>query len=100
MKTKGEANRRAKERLQISLPVRVRGRDPHGQEWEELSHLVDVSPFGARISLSRPIEPGRVLHLTMPLPRRLRSFDHAEDQYRVWSLARNIRVLTAIADAA
>ncbi len=62
-----------------------------GLAWEELTRLLDVSPFGARLSLSRPVEPGRLLHLTMPLPRPLRCFDHAEEQYRVWALVRNVR---------
>src|SRR5256714_929599 len=27
------------------------------------------------------------------MPRQLRCFDHVEDQYRVWSLVRNVKVL-------
>jgi hypothetical protein len=27
------------------------------------------------------------------MPRQLRCFDHVEDQYRVWSLVRNVRIL-------
>jgi hypothetical protein len=58
-----------------------------------MSHLVDVSPFGARLRLSRPTEPGRLLHLRLAMPRRLRCFDYVEDQYRVWSLVRNVKLL-------
>jgi hypothetical protein len=29
----------------------------------------------------------------MAMPRQLRSFDHVEDQYRVWSLVRNLKTL-------
>jgi hypothetical protein len=60
-----------------------------------MSRLVDVTPFGARMRLKRPTETGRLLLLTMAMPRPLRCFDHVEDQYRVWSLVRHLRVLDA-----
>src|SRR5436190_9296662 len=59
----------------------------------EISRLVDVTPFGARLRLKRPTEEGRLLLLTLAMPRQLRCFDHAEDQYRVWSLVRNVKRL-------
>jgi hypothetical protein len=58
-----------------------------------MSRLVDVTPFGARLRLKRPTETGRLLQLTLPMPRQLRCFDHIEDQYRVWSLVRHVRLL-------
>lgn len=58
-----------------------------------MSRLVDVTPFGARLRLKRPTEIGRLLLLTMAMPRQLRCFDHVEDQYRVWSLVRNVKLL-------
>lgn len=88
-----EKSRRIRERLGLTIPVRVRGRDSATHDWSEMSRLLDVTPFGARLSLSRPTEPGRLLHVTMAMPRSMRCFDHAEDQYRVWSLVRNVKVL-------
>ena len=58
-----------------------------------MSRLRDVTPFGARFTLKRPIEIGRLLHLTLPMPRPLRVFDHVEDQYRVWCIVRNLKLL-------
>jgi len=58
-----------------------------------MTRLVDVTPFGARFRLSRPVDVGRLVQLTMMMPRVLRVFDHVEDQYRVWSIVRNIRLL-------
>jgi hypothetical protein len=52
----------------------------------EQSRLVDVSHFGAGFTLTRPVEPGRLILLSIPLPHQLRCFDHAEPQYSVWSL--------------
>src|SRR5256885_7878174 len=83
-------SRRQRERLELSLPARVYGRESEDHEWVEQTRLLDVTPFGVRFSLSRPTEPGRLLHLTLPMPRQLRCFDHVEDQYRVWALVRNV----------
>jgi hypothetical protein len=85
-----EKSRRARERVKLALPVRVRCRETADQEWVEMSRLTDVTPFGAGFTLQRPTERGRLLHLTMPLPRQLRCFDHVEDQYRVWALVRRV----------
>ncbi len=58
-----------------------------------MTRLVDVTPFGARFKLTRPIDIGRLVQLTLAMPRQLRVFDHVEDQYRVWSIVRNVRFL-------
>jgi hypothetical protein len=94
MKFEGKS-RRVRERLELSLPVRVSGRDSLAHDWVEKSRLIDVTPFGARLTITRPTERGRLLHLTMPMPRQLRCFDHVEDQYRVWALVRNVKMLEA-----
>ncbi len=88
-----EKSRRLRERIALSLPVRVHCRESADREWNEMSRLVDVTPFGARLRLKHPIEIGRLLLLTAAMPRQLRCFDHVEDQYRVWSLVRNLRLL-------
>lgn len=79
-------SKRVRERIKLTLPVRVHCRETAQHEWTEMSRLVDVTPFGACFSLTRPTERGRLLHLTLPMPRQLRCFDHVEDQYRVWAL--------------
>ncbi len=89
----GGKSRRMRERLELSLPVRVQCRERADYDWVEMTRLIDVTPFGARFALSRPTEPGRLMHLTMPMPRQLRCFDFVEPQYRVWSLVRNIALL-------
>src|ERR1043166_2170521 len=94
-KDSAEKSRRLRERVGLQLPVRVNGRDSADHEWTEMSRLLDVTPFGARLRLKRPTEVGRLLLLTMAMPRQLRYFDHVEDQYRVWSLVRNVRFLDA-----
>ncbi|HYH85844.1 MAG TPA: PilZ domain-containing protein [Pyrinomonadaceae bacterium] len=93
MNSEGKS-KRLRERIKLTLPVRVHCRESVDYEWVEMSRLIDVTPFGARFALVRPTERGRLLHLTLPMPRQLRCFDHVEDQYRVWALVRNVRMLT------
>jgi hypothetical protein len=84
-------NRRVRERLKLSMPVRVQFRRDAETEWTEMSRLIDLTPFGARFSLTRPVDIGRLVYLTLPMPRQLRCFDHVEDQYRVYALVRFLR---------
>jgi hypothetical protein len=80
---------RRRSRIPLTLPIRVRCRESHGYQWLEQSRLVDVSHFGAGFTLTRPVDPGRLLLLSIPLPHQLRCFDHTEPQYSVWSLVRH-----------
>jgi hypothetical protein len=86
-------SRRLRERIRVALPARVYGRESGNREWTEMTRLVDVTPFGARFRLMRPFDIGRLLQLTLKMPLPLRVFDHVEDQYRVWSIVRNARLL-------
>ena len=83
--------KRIRERLELKLPVRVKCRETKDVQWTEITRLIDVTPFGAGFTLRRPVEKGRLLHMTIPMPRQLRVFDHVEDQYRVWALVRYVR---------
>lgn len=87
-----------RKRIELALPVRVHCRESLDHEWTEMSRLVDLTPFGARLRVKRPTEVGRLLLLTLPMPRQLRCFDHTEDQYRVWSLVRNLKLLDPLAE--
>jgi hypothetical protein len=84
---------RIRDRLELKLPVRVRCRETKDLDWSEVTRLTDVTPFGAGFTLKRPIEKGRLLHMTIPMPRQLRVFDHVEEQYRVWALVRHVKPL-------
>lgn len=89
--TQNRSWKRIRERLELKLPVRITCRETPDFEWMEVTRLTDVTPFGAGFSLKRPIERGRLLHMTIPMPRQLRVFDHVEEQYRVWALVRHVR---------
>lgn len=89
---------RAAEREEARLPVRVKCQESEAGEWEQLTDLVNVSPFGALLQINHPTEPGRLLHLTLPMPRRLRCYDHDDEDYRIWSLVRHLKTLAAEKD--
>lgn len=92
-KTDNKKSRRRRERIQLALPARVNGRERGNRAWTEITRLVDVTPFGARFRLARPIDVGQMVQLISGMPRQLRAFDHAEDQYRVWAIVRSVRLL-------
>lgn len=75
-------------RIPISLPVRIQGKDDPTDTWSEITRLKDVSPFGASFMLNRPIKRGRLVHLTIPMPRQMRCYDFLESQYKVWAIVR------------
>ena len=83
--------KRIRERLALHLPVRVQGRETPDFEWTEVTRLTNVTPFGAGFPLKRPTEKGRLLYMTIPMPRQLRVFDHVEDQYRIWAVVRYMK---------
>jgi hypothetical protein len=89
MKNTAKKNGRHAERIVISLPIRVEGHNIQNTGWREITHLEGVSRTGAGFYLSRPIEPGQLLCLTMPVESHLRLYDHDKEQYTVWAIVRH-----------
>jgi hypothetical protein len=87
--------KRIRERLALHLPVRVQVRETPDFEWTEITRLTNVTPFGAGFTLKRPTEKGRLLYMTIPMPRQLRVFDHVEAQYRIWAVVRYMKASVA-----
>jgi hypothetical protein len=85
--------------VRLEIPARVLVREGPQEEWTEVTRVLDLTPFGARFSLARLVDRGRLIHMTLPLPRQLRCFDHAEDQYRVWVLVRSVTIKPAQAES-
>jgi PilZ domain. len=85
---KTEKDGRRIQRIAISLPIRVEYRINQNNSWSEVTRLKDVSPFGAGFTLPRPVKRGRLVFMTIPLPRQLRCYDFMEPQYHVYGLVR------------
>lgn len=81
----------------MALPAIVHCRESSEVDWSELTRLLDVTPFGASFPLAHAIEVGKLLQMTLPMPRQMRCFDHAADQYRVWALVRYVKPLSPAA---
>ena len=76
------------QRISLPLPSRIEVKIDQTVCWNEVTRLTDVSAFGAGFSLNRPLKRGRLVMLTVPMPRALRCFDYGDAQYRVWALVR------------
>jgi len=83
-----EKENRRIQRISLPLPVRVEVKVDAAITWNEITRLKDVSAFGAGFALKRPVKRGRIILMTIPMPRQLRSFDYSEPQYRVWGVVR------------
>jgi len=83
--------RRREPRKSLSVTVRVRGHDPDGTPWEEMSATDDASYGGASFSLKHPHGVGQVFSLSLPLPRNFRRYDLTETSYKIFALVRNTR---------
>jgi len=84
-----EKDTRRINRVSLTLPVRIEARVNQTVSWNEITRLSDVSAFGAGFTLKRPVKRGRLVQMTIPLPRKLRCYDFTEPQYKVWGLVRS-----------
>lgn len=85
-----ETNRRRMTRVPLGLPVRITGYEKQIGKWQELSETMDVSCSGVRLKLTRKVQRGQVLHLSLPLPWRMRQHGHGEPSYHVYALVQRI----------
>lgn len=83
-----DVEQRRIQRIALPLPVRVEVKVDGNVAWNEITRLTDVSAFGAGFVLKRPAKRGRLVLLTIPMPRQLRCYDFSEPQYRIWGLVR------------
>lgn len=83
-------NRRRCPRIKMSIPVRVTGYDRQNGKWNEMTETIDVSRTGLRLRLRKRIKHGMVLHLTLPLPTKLRSHGFGDASYSVYTFVRTI----------
>jgi len=82
-----QENRRI-QRYALALPTRVEVKIDKQHSWSEITRLEDISAFGAAFHLKRPVKRGRLILVSLPMPRQLRCYDYLEPQYRIWGLVR------------
>lgn len=86
--TETKTDERRIQRVSLTLPVRIESKVNRSYAWDEVTRLNDVSAFGAGFNLRRPLKRGRLVQMTIPLPRQLRCYDYMEPQYKIWALVR------------
>ncbi|HLV93599.1 MAG TPA: PilZ domain-containing protein [Candidatus Acidoferrales bacterium] len=60
--------RRRFQRIRLQVPLFVRGRDVHGEQFLELAKTLDISALGAFITCPRAVHIDEVITLTIPAP--------------------------------
>lgn len=60
--------RRRFQRIRLQIPLFVRGRDAHGEQFLELAKTLDISALGAFITCPRALVINDVITLTIPAP--------------------------------
>ena len=76
--------------MALALPVQVRAIESDARTWEEMTSTDDASFGGASFTLKRHVAPGRVLQLSLPLPKRFRRYDVGDASYHVYGLVRDV----------
>lgn len=85
------ANRRARERFELSIPVAVTGYDENASDWHETVQSIDLSRSGGRILLTRRVLVGNIFYLRMPMPTVLRKHEYIDQTYATYAIVRWIR---------
>jgi hypothetical protein len=62
------AERRRSPRIRLQIPMFVRGLDPAGTEFLDLTKTLDISATGTFLASPRLLGIGHVVHLTIPAP--------------------------------
>jgi len=63
-----EDDRRRYQRIQLQVPLFIRGRDGQGEQFMELAKTLDISALGAFLASPRPLAMGGFITLTIPAP--------------------------------
>ncbi|MEK6287264.1 MAG: PilZ domain-containing protein [Acidobacteriota bacterium] len=85
--------RRRCERFKLSVPVLVAGYDGTGGKWQEVSKTIDVSRMGVAVRMRSRVKHGLVVHITLPLPTKLRSHGFSEAGYNMYAIVRRVEPL-------
>ncbi len=72
--------KRSHYRMQIRVPIYIRGKDGNGEDFFELSHTVNVSASGAALICQNPVEIDAPLHVSIPAPLNAGSANNFENE--------------------
>ncbi len=86
------------ERIILNIPLEVFYSESADEEWTENTLTEDVTAYGAGFTLSRPVEPKRLIRLKLPMPKKYRLVEYGQEQYDIWALIRYVLLIEPNAD--
>lgn len=86
-------DRRRCERFKLTVPVLIAGYERSGGKWQEVTKTIDVSRIGVALRMRRRVKHGLVVHVTLPLPTKLRSHGFSEAGYNMYAIVRRVEPL-------
>lgn len=60
--------RRRFQRIHLQVPLFIRGRDTHGEQFLELAKTLNISALGALLTCQRSLITNEIITLTIPAP--------------------------------
>jgi hypothetical protein len=63
-----DQERRRSQRIHLQIPLFIRGKDAHGEQFMELAKTLDISAMGAFVASPRPLTVNGFITLTIPAP--------------------------------
>jgi curved DNA-binding protein CbpA len=81
-------NRRRCERFKLTVPALIAGYDRENKRCQEVAKTLDVGRMGVAIRMQRRVRNGSVVHLTLPLPTKLRNHGFSDAGYNMYAIVR------------
>ena len=85
-------DKRRLSRIRIALPIRVRGTNCKGIQFEEMTRSIDVNGDGALFLLNQDLKKGMRLKLSLPLPRSMQKSAVSKAVYETEAVVVRIEV--------
>ncbi len=86
------ANRRRCDRFRLMIPTLVAGCDRATGKWQEMTKTVDANRLGIAVQMQRRVLPGMVLHITLPMPPKLRVRNYSDPAYSAYAIVRRVEL--------
>ena len=65
--------------IKAEIFVKLKGKDIHGEEFEEIVKTTDLSKSGASFTTTRDLQVGTEVYLSIPLPSKIVRIDKFTD---------------------
>jgi hypothetical protein len=87
------SERRRERRAPLHQVLVFQAYNSDGTTLEDRAEMCDASTRGLSFLIDQRLDPGRVLHLAAPLPRRFRTFDTEAPSFFVYAIVRHVEAV-------